>query len=208
MKRSSRNKLSPSMSLTEFDNGYWYAAELKKFAKQIGIAWASNMRKDALEQAIKLFLKTGRIDSGRRTPAATTRVKDVERGLSLDLPVIVYTNDRETKDFIEREALRTAPGLKRRSGVRYRLNRWREKQLANGVAITYRDVVQEYVRLSQSDAPFERIPHTRYINFVADFFAAKENASRKEVIKAWAELKRMDVPKTYRAWMASKRKRA
>jgi hypothetical protein len=117
-------------------------------------------------------------------------VKDVERGLSLDLPVTVYTNDRETKDFLDREARRAAPGLKRRSGVRYRLNRWREKQIAKGVRITYRDVVEEYVRLSQSDAPFAQIPHGRYINFVADFFAAEKNAT-----------------KTYRAWVASKRKR-
>jgi hypothetical protein len=134
-------------------------------------------------------------------------VKDVERGLSLDLPVIVYTNDRETKDFLDREARRIAPALKRRSGARYRLNRWREKQIARGIAITYRDVVEEYVRLSQSAAPFAQIPHGRYINFVADFFAAETNATRELVLEAWAEIKKMDVPKTYRSWVASKRKR-
>jgi SAP domain-containing protein len=196
------------MSLTEFDNGYWYAAELKEFAKEIGIAHAGSLRKDELELAIKAFLKTGRIRSAARKKSASSRVKDVERGLNLDLPVIAYTNDQETKNFIEREARRVAPGLKRRSGVRYRLNRWREQQLAKGVAITYRDVVEEYVRLSQLDAPFAQIPHGRYINFVADFFAAEKNATRDLVMKAWAELKKMDVPKTYRSWVASKRKRA
>ena len=75
-------------------------------------------------------------------------MRDTERGLSLDLRVVVYTNDKATKDFIEREALRIAPGLKRKSGARYRLNRWREDRLADGVPITYRDVVVEYVRLS------------------------------------------------------------
>jgi SAP domain-containing protein len=195
------------MSLTEFENGYWYAAELKKFAKEIGIAHPGSLRKDELEHAIKVFLKTGRIRSAPWKQAAPSRVKDIERDLSLDLPVIVYTNDQETKDFIGREARRIAPGLKRRSGVRYRLNRWREQQLANGITITYRDVVKEYVRLSQLGAPFAQIPHGRYINFVADFFAAEKNATRELAIKAWAELKRMDVPKTYRAWVASKRKR-
>jgi hypothetical protein len=208
MSRSSRKQLSRSMSLTEFDNGYWYAVELKKFAKEIGIAYAGSLRKDELEQAIKLFLKTGRIRSVPPKQAAHSRVKDVERGLSLDLPVIVYTNDRETKDFLEREARRVAPGLKRRSGARYRLNRWREQKLAKGVAITYGDVVEEYVRLGQLGAPFAQIPHGRYINFVADFFAAEKNATREVVMKAWAELKAMDVPKTYRSWAASKRKRA
>ena len=186
------------MNLEQFDNAYWYAAELKEFAKQIGIASAGSLRKDELEHAIKLFLKTGRI---RRTPSRKkARVKDVERGLSLDLPVTVYTNDQQTKDFLESEARRIAPDLKRRSGVRYRLNRWREKQVAKGVRITYRDVVEEYVRLSQSDAPFAQIPHGRYVNFVADFYAAEKNATREQVTKAWAELKKMDVPKTYRAW--------
>src|SRR5213594_1691182 len=98
MKRSSRKQLSRSMSLTEFDNGYWYAAELRKFAKEIGIPYAGSLRKDELEQAIKLFLKTGRIRSAAPKQPGPSRVKDVERGLSLDLPVIVYTNDRETKD--------------------------------------------------------------------------------------------------------------
>src|SRR5258708_24213638 len=63
MRRSSRKQLSRSMSLTEFDNGYWYAAELKEFAKEIGIAHAGSLRKDELELAIKLFLKTGTIRS-------------------------------------------------------------------------------------------------------------------------------------------------
>ena len=208
MRRSSGKQLARSMSLTEFDNGYWYAAELKRFAKEIGIAYAGSLRKDELEHAIRLFLKTGRTPSAPRKPSAPSRVKDVERGLSLDLPVIVYTNDQETKDFLEREARTVAPGLKRRSGARYRLNRWREQQLGKGITITYRDVVEEYVRLSQLSAPFAQIPHGRYINFVADFFAAEKNATREAVLQAWAELKRMDVPKTYRSWVASKRKRA
>jgi hypothetical protein len=196
------------MSVAEFDNGYWYAWELKKFAKEIGIERAGSLRKDELEDAIKFFLENRRIRRTSRKHVARAAVKDVERGLRLGLPVIVYTNDRDTKDFIEREALRIAPGLKRRSGARYRLNRWREAQLAKGVAITYRDVVEEYVRLSQSRGPFAHIPHGRYINFVADFFAAEKNATRELVIEAWAELKRMDVPKTYRSWVAAKRKRA
>ena len=85
-------------------------------------------------------------------------VRDVERGLSLDLRVVVYTNDKMTKDFLEREALRLSPGLKRKSGARYRLNRWREDRIANGVTITYRDLVEEYVRLSQTDPDFPKTP--------------------------------------------------
>lgn len=205
-----KTKLSPSMTLTQFDNGYWYATELKDFAQTIGIPSASKLRKDELENAIKVFLRTGKFESAPKRSFSTTGVRDVERGLSLDLPVVVYTNDKTTKDFLEREALKLAPGLKRKSGARYRLNRWREERLANGVEITYRDLVEEYVRLSKTLGPFPHIPHGRYINFMSDFMAAKPNSTREHAIKAWKTLKALDLPKDYRSWkkfQSSKAKR-
>jgi hypothetical protein len=36
---------------------------------------------------------------------------------------------------------------------------------------------------------FERVPHVRYINFVADFLEADTKATRAEAIAAWTELK-------------------
>ncbi len=192
-----------------FDNGYWYATELKDFAERIGIPSASKLRKDELERAIRIFLRTGRIESPTKRSLSTSGVRDVERGLSLDLRVVVYTNDKETKDFLEREALKLAPGLKRKSGARYRLNRWRENRVANGVKITYRDLVREYVRLSQTAGPFAQIPHGRYINFVSDFMAAEQGATREQAVRAWTTLKALDVPKDYRSWkgfQSSKRK--
>jgi hypothetical protein len=188
------------MTSTQFDNGYWYATELKDFAERIGIPSASKLRKDELERAIKIFLQTGRIESPTRRSLSTSGVRDVERGLSLDLRVVVYTNDKETKDFLEREALKLAPGLKRKSGARYRLNRWREDRVANGVKITYRDLVREYVRLSRTTGPFAQILHGRYINFMSDFMAAEPGATREQAIRAWTTLKALDVPKDYRSW--------
>jgi hypothetical protein len=188
------------MTQTQFDNGYWYATELKDFAERIGIPSASKLRKDELEKAIKVFLRTGRIESPARRNLSTSGVRDVERGLSLDLRIVGYTNDKETKDFLEREARRLAPGLKRKSGARYRLNRWREDRIADGVKITYRDLVREYVRLSQTAGPFAHIPHGRYINFMSDFLAAEQGATREQAIRAWTTLKALDVPKDYRSW--------
>ena len=130
-------KLLTSMTVTQFDNGYWYATELKDFAKTIGIPFANRLRKDELEDCIKLFLKTGKIEYSNKRCFVTRSIKDVDLGLSLELPVAVYTNDKETKDFLEKEGQKIAPGLKRKSGARYRLNRWREEQLAKGVKITY-----------------------------------------------------------------------
>ena len=94
------------MTLTEFDNGYWYATELKEFAEAIGIPSAAKLRKDELEKAIELYLATGKIENPTKRSLSTSGVKDVELGLRLDLPVVLYTNDKETKDFLEREAQR------------------------------------------------------------------------------------------------------
>lgn len=195
-----RVKLSASMSLTQFDNGYWYTTELKDLAKAIGIPFANRLRKDELEDSIKLFLKTGEIRSVARRDVSTPGTKDVDRGLSLDLPVAVYTNDKETKDFLDIEARKIVPGIKRRSGVRYRFNRWREEQLAKGVKITYKDLVQEYVRLNQTEGPFAQIPQDRYINFLSDFLKAEKGATREQAIKAWEKLKTLDAAKNYRSW--------
>ena len=189
------------MSLTQFDNGYWYAVELKEFAERLGIPSANKLRKDELEKAIKNFLQTGKAESPTRRKLSTPGVRDVERGLSVSLPIVVYTNDKETKGFLEREALRIAPGMKRRSGARYRLNRWREEQLVKGVKLTYGALVKEYVRLNRPDEQYNRIPTGRYINFMSDFLKAEKGATREQAIQAWKRLKVLDAPKTYGSWL-------
>jgi hypothetical protein len=192
------------MTLTQFDNGYWYATELKKFADRIGLPSAGRLRKDELEKAIRLFLKTGEAKNPAKRNLSISGMKDVQRGLRLDLPVVRYTNDRETKDFLEREAQKLAPGLKKKSGARYRLNRWREEQLIKGVKLTYGALVKEYVRLNQTRESFAQIPHGRYINFMSDFLAAEKGATREQAMKAWRKLKTLDVPKNYRSWVESR----
>jgi hypothetical protein len=192
------------MTLKQFDNGYWYAVELKEFAERLGIRSAGKLRKDELEKAIKVFLRSGKIENPTNRRLSTPGLKDVECGLSLNLPVVVYTNDKETKSFLEREAQRIAPGLKRRSGARYRLNRWREEQLTNGVKLTYAALVKEYVRLNRLNVPYTRIPTGRYINFMSDFLAAEKGATREQAIHAWKKLKALDVPKTYTSWVKSR----
>ena len=189
------------MTQAQFDDGYWYATELKEFAKTIGILSASRLRKDELEMAIKVFVKAGKIESPTKRSLSTLGTKDVEQGLSLSLPVVVYTNDKETKDFLEREAQELVPGLKRKSQVRYRLNRWREEQLVNGVKLRYGDLVQEYVRLNLTKEPFAQIPIGRYINFMSDFLAGERGATREQALRAWKKLKKLDVPKNYRSWV-------
>jgi SAP domain-containing protein len=189
------------MTIEEFDHGYWYATELKAFATTIGIR-AGTLRKDQLERAVRSFLATRRVDKTLQVSARDQDdvARDSDAELTMKRRVVRYTNDRATKDFLVREAKRLVPGLRPRSGARYRLNRWREEQLASGRRITYGDVVREYVRLCQSTVPFAHIPHGRYVNFVSDYSANEPNATRGEIIAAWHALKKMDCEKTYAAW--------
>jgi hypothetical protein len=195
-----KSRLSRNMTVAEFDNGYWYATEIKDFAEEIGIPHSNKLRKDELEKSIKLFLQTGRIELPTKRSLTRSGMKDLDRGLDVRLPVINYTSNRETKEFIAREAQKIAPGLKKKSGTRYRLNRWREEQLTNGNKITYGDLVKEYVRLNQVGEPFKQIPIACYINFLSDFLKAEKHATRADALAAWKQVKRMNVPKTYHDW--------
>jgi SAP domain-containing new25 len=188
------------MTEEQFDNGYWYAVEIKTFADEIGIPSLSRLRKDELEKLIKHFLRTGEIKNPSRKTLTNSGVRDIEKGLNLKLPVISYTSNKETKDFIIREALKIAPNLKRKSGARYRLNRWREEQLDKGIKITYEDLIRQYVKLNQVEGNFPHAPSGRYINFVSDFLAGEKNSTREQAVNAWGQLKTLDIPKNYRAW--------
>jgi hypothetical protein len=195
-----KTTLSDSMTETEFDNGYWYAAELKEFAVKVGIPSANRLRKDELEKALKHFIRTGESKTLAQRGLTKSGVRDVDKGLSLDLPVVNYTSNKETKQFIEREAAKLETGFKRASGTRYLLNRWREAQLASGKPITYQDLVKLAIELNKTKHGPLRIEHARYINFISDFMAANKKASREEAVKVWEELKAMDAPKTYESW--------
>jgi SAP domain-containing protein len=197
-------KLSKSMTLEQFENGYWYATQIKEFANQIGIPSANKLRKDELENSIKFFLQTGKIKLPTKRTLSKSGPKDLEKGLSLHLPVVNYTSNKETKAFISSEAQKMVPGLKRKSGARYRLNRWREEQLTKGTKITYGDLVKKYVELNQREGRFDKIPVDRYVNFLSDFLAAEEGATREQAIAAWKKLKKLDAPKNYRSWKTHK----
>lgn len=203
---TSKPRLSPSLSVDEFDRGHWYATELTRFATRLGIRHAAQLRKDELERAVRTFLRSGRITQAAGRPESKPGTRDVERGLTMARRVVVYTNDKTTKAFLEAQARRIDPAFVRRSGARYRLNRWRERQLARNRKITYGDLVKEYARLCRSPKAFARVPHGRYVNFVSDFREANPQASFAEAVRAWHSLKRLPVPKTYRAWRRQKLK--
>jgi hypothetical protein len=198
--------LSPTMTVREFENGYWYLDKLKDFAERIGIPAAKRLRKDELEQAIVVFLRSGVAALPTERSLRKTGVKDLERGLSLRLRIENYTSNRETKAFIVEQARRMAPDVREKSGVWYRLNRWREERIVSGKHPTYGDLIRQYIVLNKMPR-FERVPLDRYINFVADFLEAENGATRAEAIAAWHELKELDAPKNYVSWARARAKR-
>jgi hypothetical protein len=135
-----------------------------------------------------------------------TGVKDVERGLSLKRRIEHYTSNRETKQFIVEQAHVMAPEVREKSGVWYRLNRWREGQITDGKHPTYGDLVRQYIALNKTER-FEKVPHGRYINFLAEFHAADKRATRADAIAAWTELKDLDAPKNYASWVKARARR-
>jgi hypothetical protein len=199
-----RHKLSAAMTRQAFENGYWYATELRAFAVKMKIPSAGKLRKDQLEAAIRnhLFAQGAKIAPIVVKPKGP---RDLDRGLHLDLPVVHYTSNKETKSFIEREAAKIQHGFKRASGTRYLLNRWREQQIAAGRRITYRDLVLQAIALNESKQGPLRVEHARYINFISDYMAANKGASHKDAAKAWRQVKAMDAPKTYAAWVRAVR---
>ena len=198
--------LSPTMTLRDFENGYWYLEELKPFADGIGIPGAKKLRKDELEKAITRFLRTGTAASPTKRALRKTGLKDAERGLTLTLRIQNYTSNRATKDFIIEQARLMAPDVRAKSGVWYRLNRWREEQITSGKQPTYGDLVRQYIALNRTPR-FKPIAHGRYINFVAEFLAADRRATRAQALAAWTELKTLDAPKDYSSWPKARRKR-
>jgi hypothetical protein len=194
------------MTLRDFENGYWYADQLKVFAERIGIPAANKLRKDELEKAIVAFLRTGKAALPTKRSLRKTGVRDLERGLNLKLRIENYTSNRQTKDFIIEQARRMAPQIREQSGVWYRLNRWRENEITSGKQPTYGNLVRQYIALNKMER-FEKIPHVRYINFVAEFLAADNSSTRAEAIAAWSELKTLDVPKDHASWVKARAKR-
>lgn len=195
-----KEKLKPTMTLQAFNRGYWYATEIKTFARELGIKHHAKLRKDELEELIKIYLRTGKLETSKRRMTTSSMVRDLDKGLSMILPVINYTSNKITKDFIHGEALKIEPALKKKSGARYRLNRWREDQISKGKKITYGDLVKQYVKLNQTDEKFPKIESGRYINFLADFLKSEKRSTREDAIAAWHRLKDSNAEKNYAGW--------
>lgn len=193
---SQSKNLHEIKTVAEFESGYWYALELKQFAKDIGVPNSSKLRKDQLEEIIKIYIQSGSVAIG--TKKSVTKKEQSDK---LDIKEYIqhYVSNKKTKSFIMTEAIKLCPDLPKKSGVWYWTNRWREEQLGKNRKITYLDLVQHFVKLSTKKGRLPQIPSARFNNFITDFLAANEG-SREEAKVVWGQLKSLDIPKTYEAW--------
>ena len=184
------------MSVEEFDNRYFYAADLKAFAREVGIA-VGNFRKTELEELIRQFLRTGKVPD--RKPAMPRKAGEARDRLKPDTVVTNYVGDRETKIFLLELVHAEAPGLGQKSGQWYWLNDWRRKKQEARACFTYRDLAEHLSELMQTEGRLPQIPSARMNNFITDFRADPANAGipRKDALKAWKWLKVQPGPKTY-----------
>lgn len=112
-------KLHPGVTLQQFDTGYWYAIELKEFAKALGVMGSSRLRKDQLEELIRFKLQ------GKPVEQTVTKPRDRQCAdkLAVKHPVTNYVSNKATKDFILSQAQERHPSLPEKSGRWYWLNR-------------------------------------------------------------------------------------
>lgn len=191
--------LRRKMTVEDFESHYHYAAELKQFARQLGIH-VGDLRKIELEAAIKSCLKTGVVPDTRAL--TKTKRSGVRDALTLATRVIDYVDDKTTKQFLLNEVAMLDPSLKLKSGQWYWLNDWRRNQLRKGARITYRDVVRELRRLMSQPDRLPQIPSARFNNFITDFLADPANRAnnKSDAVAAWEQIKRVPGPKTYAAF--------
>lgn len=188
-----------TLTVEAFRQRYYYASDLKMIAKALGHAGVSRARKDQLEAFVEGHLRGGPRPAKKRAAATMSSRKDSDSPLTARAGVVNYTSNRVTKSFLLAEAQRRHPGFRSKSGQWYWLNRWREENMEQSRAITYGDLVNELIRLSQVPGRLPQIPSARRNNFVSDFLADGAG-SKDEAAQAWRDLKALPIQKTYAAW--------
>lgn len=89
--------LHQGMSVEEFDNEYFYASELRAFARDLGIT-VGNFRKFELEELIREFLQTGKVPD--RKPVLPRKAGEARDVLKADTTVTNYIGDKKAKVFL------------------------------------------------------------------------------------------------------------
>ncbi|SNZ06254.1 SAP domain-containing protein [Cohaesibacter gelatinilyticus] len=192
-------KLRIDMSVAEFDAGYFYATDMKAFAREIGIS-VGNFRKSELEDLIRDFLATGKVPS--RKPVLPRKPGAERDELAVNVTVTNYVGDKKTKQFLLELVAKKEADLKNKSGQWYWLNDWRRLRQESDRTFTYQDLADHLHSLMTTKGRLPQIPSARMNNFITDFYSDPQNSDipRADVLKAWEWLKVKSGPKTYQKY--------
>ena len=184
--------------------GYFYMAELKVFAREIGIS-VGNFPKIELEELIREYLQTGVVPNRKLVPPRKVGAERDE--LRAENVIVNYVGDRKTKAFLYELIADRTHGLLDKSGQWYWLNDWRRKQQEAKWRFTYQDLADHLYELMTTEGRLPQIPSARMNNFITDFRSDPTNAgvSRAQILEAWEALKRQPGPNTYKEYLNSVR---
>ena len=193
-------RLYNNMSVEEFEKGYFYAAELKAFAKKLGID-VGTLRKNEVESHIKAHLSSN-TDTPLPKSVSNRKTNGNRDRLLPDSYIVNYVSDKKTKAFLMQEVSKRDPSIKNKSGQWYWLNDWRKEQIRSNRKITYLALIDRLYELMTNEGRLPRIPSTRFNNFITDFLADPENdgATRQEAFDERERLKKMPVQKNYKEY--------
>jgi len=176
-----KRSLRPKMDVAEFRAFYWMKADLVRFARQLGIA--THGYKPELVARIERRLQ-GLPDLRDAVPEPSNIVRDSDKPLRRNTPVVRYKSDEKTRAFF---AAKIGPGFH----FTYRLNQYR---LAHR-NLTYGDLVDEWIaerdRRRTPSYKAEIAEHGKYNHFIRDYFADERNRGKSlgDAAAAWNAIK-------------------
>lgn len=183
-------QLAPDLLIEDFTSHYWLMAELKDFAKRLGIS--TRGPKPELTARIKGKLR-GLPDRSEPRRKLGKGARDSDKPLRRDTPVVNYRNDGKTRAFFEQEI---GPSFH----FTYYLNQFRRAH----ENLTYGDLVDEWLAEQErrKDSSYKPpIPaHGEYNTYIRDFFADERNAGTtlRDAVAAWNAIKDRPGDRRYR----------
>lgn len=163
-------ELTRNLKPEDFKEYYFLKEELKDFCRKEGLKVSGS--KEDLEKRIIHYLETG---EELRQPSAKRPSDETPGDISLDCEL--GENFRCSED--KREFFKKEIGKNFRFNVRF------QKWLKSNPDKTYRDAIDAYHEISNSNEKSEISKQFQYNQYIRDFFKDNDGKSLEDAIKCW-----------------------
>jgi hypothetical protein len=167
-------RLGPDMSIEDFTSHYWLMAELKEFAKQLGIP--ARGPKPELSARIERRLR-GMPDRPEPRQGLGKSARDSNKPIHRETPVVNYQSDAKTRAFFEEQI---GPSFH----FTYHLNQFRRHH----ENLTYGDLVDEWLaeRERRRDPGYRPsiAAHGEYNRYIRDFLPTSRTKELRSVTRS------------------------